>query len=203
MDKTYGIPPEVNCLCHRTNKIVRFGQAVMCLDDHCLGAWLVVRSRSMPSVHLDILRIKHEPSRWQEFLAHFAAYAWYRVANAGANGLSVFDVANAIRTFGSTWRGSVVEEPVDVSLTDDIPDTHDDTEYALRHAVACIGGYPPSLDLPLSLQNVDDPLLPLYWAGELRASEAALFSGMNSGDFIAYAERVRLEVRDGKKADNL
>lgn len=202
MYKNYTV---ASCTCKRPEHVVRFGEAILCLDKRCLSGWVFVTAKKMTCTWIGIRRISRAgPALWYDFLDHLVAYFWQRVAQGNANGLSVYDVDAGMRSFAIRHKNLYVEEPsLEVTQPSDYGDqeVEGDAPHSLSdltlHLVAVPTDPSKGAFLARLERQIVDPLLALYWADELTTAEACMLAGTTAKAWIAYADQAMQEVRNG------
>lgn len=207
MYKNYTV---ATCVCGKPDKVQRFGECILCLDKRCLSGWVMVIGKKMASTFIGLRKVSSVgPAYWYEFLDHFIAYCWGRVASGGANGISVYDIDNALRSWRVRHKDTWVEEPsLEVTQPPEYDDEQPDdskgnnlTEIA-SHLATSENSPEQAAFLSRLARDIQDPLLALYWAGELNIREVSLLAATTPAAWSAYSNMALEEVRHGRQKAN-
>lgn len=204
MYKNYTV---ASCTCHKPDNVVRFGECVLCLDKRCFSGWVFTISKKMACTFIGIRRIsKVGPALWYEFLDHLIMHFWRRVAEGNAKGISVYDIDSGLRSFLVRHKDLFVEEPsLEVTQPPEYDDEQPDdrkgnnlTEIASHLVVQPVS--PARATWLARLANkITDPLLALYWAGELDLREVSMLADCSPVAWEKYQAQALLEVRGGEE----
>lgn len=179
----------------------RFGEALLCMRDECLGAWVYQTSKKFSAAKYRIDVIKNVSlDNWLDFLQFFRGYCWTRVTEGAAQGISVYDIANAT----DFWLNQANRESrhipsLPITQPQDSPDSEDHAEAVAAEANTLmesteLSPYQNAL-LHEVCENIGDDTLVLLFSDQVTAVDAAMLLGVGNAALPVYAQTVLEEVR--------